>query len=86
MTVRVDLTPSGAALTWAGPSQLVDLGGGQYRTPHKFVPTTLLVMHRGLPVAAENADGYTVLDEETFELKEPLTRPASWLMVGYVKL
>jgi len=71
-------------LKWIQPSELTDLGGGQYQTPDKYHSGTLLVMYRGLPVARENDDGYIEIDDETFELKEPLTRPKDWIMVGYL--
>ena len=72
-------------LVWVGPSQLTDLGGNQYKTPDKYEPGTLLVMNRGLPLARENDDGYIEIDDETFEMKEALSNPDAWLMVGYLK-
>jgi len=86
MVVRVDFTTVAADLTWVGPAELIELvAGRRYQTPDRFVEGTLLVMHNGLPVHEDNDDGWTLINDQTFELKEPLIQPASWLMVGYIK-
>lgn len=86
MPVHADFTVSADNLNWIGPSSLsIIIPYKRFRTPDHFYDNTLLVMRRGLPVAAENDDGYTIVDDETFEMKEPLSGPLDWIMVGYVK-
>ena len=86
MVVRADFTVSAENLTWTGPSTLTEIiPGVRFRTPDHYYENTLIVMLNGLPLSAENDDGYTVIDDETFELKEALPFPRSWIMVGYVK-
>lgn len=85
MVIHEDFSISAENLSWVGPSELTNLGGGLFQTPDKFFEQTLLVMFRGLPLARENEDGYTIVDEQTFELKEPQSSALDWYMVGYVK-
>lgn len=86
MVVTVDFTTTGADLTYVGPTVLTEIiPGTRFRTPDRFVETTLCVYHNGLPLHKDNADGWTLVDDQTFTLKEPLTQPASWLMVSYIK-
>jgi len=76
----------GRDLVWIGPSQLTELVAGKvYRTPDRFVPLSLTVMIRGLMVSKENDDGFDIIDDETFMMKETYTRPKDWMMVGYIK-
>ncbi len=85
MPIHQDFSVSADNLLWIGPSHLLSLGGGAYQTPDKFYENTLLVMYRGLPLAKENDDGYEVLNDQVFKLKESNTNVLDWYMVGYIK-
>ena len=85
MAVVADFTNVGTNLKWIGPSQLVELvPNTRFQTPDLYYPGTLIVMRRGLPVAAENPDGYTEFGPDSFDLKEPLSGVLDWIFVGYV--
>lgn len=86
MGVAVDFTVSAENVTWKGPLTLTPtIPGKRFQTEDTYYPGTLLVMIRGLPVARDNDDGYTEIDDQTFEMKETYTGPLDWLMVGYVR-
>lgn len=85
MVIHEDFSISAENLNWIGPDELTSFGGGVYQTPDKFFEQTLLVMFRGLPLAKNNEDGYVILDDQTFEMKEPHSSISDWYMVGYVK-
>jgi len=86
MPVVADFTTTGANLKWVGFSQLTELiPNTRYQTPDEYVPGTLLVMRRGLPISAENDDGYIEFGVDSFDLKEPLLgTPNDWIFVGYI--
>jgi hypothetical protein len=73
-------------LYWAGEDELVSLGSGQYQTPHDFYADTLAVFVNGKKVDRHRSNGFTVLSDNTFEMKK--TYPSSCAMkisVGYMK-
>jgi len=77
---------AGGDLRWVCCDDLTELVPGKvYQTPDKFVPESLVVMIRGLAVCRENLDGFVVIDDQTFAMKETYDRPLDWLMVGYTK-
>jgi len=88
-SVTGDTMPGGvlpADLVWKGPSDLTTIiAGKRYQTPDRFFEESLVVAIRGLIVADENVDGFTIIDDQTFEMKETYTKPKDWIMCGYVK-
>jgi len=70
MVGHKDFDTNAGNLKWIQPSELAAIGGGRYTTPDKYHPRTLIVMYRGVPLARENDDGYSEIDEETFQMKE----------------
>ena len=86
MPVVADFSVTGANLKWIGPTALTPLiPDTRFQTPDQYLAGTLLVMRRGLPIIAENDDGYNELGPDTFELKEPLNGTAEdWIAVGYI--
>jgi len=86
-SVTGDTAPAGglANLVWRGPTELVPvIPGKRYITPDKFQDETIVIAVRGLIVHRENEDGYVVIDDMTFEMKEWLLKPNDWVMCGYV--
>ncbi|MBD3408532.1 MAG: hypothetical protein GF411_20580 [Candidatus Lokiarchaeota archaeon] len=73
-------------LYWAGEDELVDLGGGVWQTPHDFFDETLAVFVNGKKVDRHRSNGFEVLSDNTFKMKD--THPSSCgakISVGYMK-
>lgn len=84
MPVFVDFTVSADDLTWLGQDDLTSITATQWRTPDHFYEDTLVVFINGLRVEKDNDDGYNIIDDETFEMKE--TYPTRFrISCGYVK-
>ena len=84
MGIAHDFTVSAEAVTPVQMDELTPLGGNQYQTPDHFYEHTLLVFVNGLRVEEDNDDGFTVLNDYSFELKE--TYPANFrISCHYVK-
>jgi len=73
-------------LYWAGEDELVDLGSNKWQTPHRFFEDTLAVFINGKKVDRHRPNGFTIIDDETFELKKayPPGCPIK-VSVGYMK-
>jgi len=87
-SVTGDTMPAagGAELDWVGQSELTTIiPGKRFITPHRFVEESLAVAVRGLLVSQENDDGFTIIDDQTFEMKETYTHSKDWIMCGYLK-
>jgi len=94
MVGHKDFDVNAGNLKWIQPSELTAIGDGRYITPDKYHPGTLLVMYRGLPLARENDDGYSEIDDETFQMNEfngssssssgSIVDSLDWIMVGYL--
>lgn len=85
MVVHKDFTVSAENLRWVGPDELNPvIPGKRYKTPSKFYEDTLIVMFRGLPLSKNNDDGFIIIDDETFELKETYNGTRDWFMAGYI--
>jgi len=77
---------TGANLVWVGPSELTTIiAGKRFQTPDKFYVDSLTVALRGLTLSQDNDDGFIILDDQTFELKQAYTSPGDWVMCGYMK-
>jgi hypothetical protein len=86
MVVVRDFTVSADSLTWVDRGGLTELVPGlRYSTPDKFYESTLVVFLSGLRVERGNLDGFTILDDETFEMAQAYPYPAYRITVGYVK-
>lgn len=58
-------------LVWVQHDDLVELAPGKrYGTPDAFFEESLAVFIQGLKVEPDNDDGYIVLDDHTFEMRE----------------
>ena len=84
MPVHIDFTVSAEAVRWVGMDDLTELvAGKRFQTPEHYYEHTLVVFLNGVRVEQGNDDGYNVLDDETFEMKETY---ASYFRIscGYV--
>lgn len=71
-------------LVWVTMEQLTKIDVRTYRTPHDFFPESLAVFVNGVRVENTNDDGFDILDDNTFELKE--SYPANFrISAGYLK-
>jgi len=72
-------------LAWASTDELIELiAGKKYRTPEPFYEDTIAVFINGLRVERDAEDGFAVLDDLTFEMKE--TYPSGFrISAGYMK-
>ena len=72
-------------LYWASLDELTEIiTNKRYSTPHKFFPNTLAVFLNGKKVDRNAANGFTVIDDHTFELKETYDCSMK-VSVGYMK-
>ena len=88
MVVKVDFAPSGADLVWVDRDDLVLISSApdRFRTPDKFLSSTLVVFINGVRVEQSNDDGFVIVDDETFELTDSvMILPNFRVSVGYVK-
>lgn len=71
MVVSIDFGAfDGGAPVWRDVSVLTEIIPRQrYQTPEKFIETSLAVYFNGQVLDRESDNGFTVIDDETFELK-----------------
>ncbi len=85
MVVQVDFTVGADNLTWLNEEDLTQIvANKRFQTPDAFYETTLVVFLNGVRVEQSNDDGYNIIDEDVFEMKE--TYPSHFrVSCGYVK-
>jgi hypothetical protein len=62
---------------------LTEPSADRFETSEPFFPQTLAVFVNGIKVNPEADDGFIILDDQTFEMKETL-RPKDCVSVGYM--
>lgn len=72
-------------LYWAAEDELTEVAPGRWQTPHKFFPDTLAVFLNGKKVDKFRPNGFTIIDDRTFELKQDYNKCAMKVSVGYMK-
>jgi hypothetical protein len=72
-------------LYWAGSDELIDLGSGSYETPHRFYEDTLAVFINGKKLDKNLDNGFVVINDTTFQLKQPGKGCNEKITVGYMK-
>lgn len=70
MGIAHDFTVSAEAVTPVQMSELTLVAPKQYETPDHFYEHTLMVFVNGVRVEDDNDDGFTVIDDQTFEMTE----------------
>lgn len=71
MPVQADFTISAENFQRIDMNQLTEMTTmKRFKTPHRFFEHTLIVFQNGLRVEKDNEDGWIIIDDETFELKE----------------
>jgi hypothetical protein len=86
VVVVVNFTTSAEALTWVDRDGLTELVPGlRYQAPDHFFENTLVVFLNGLRVEMDDYDGFTILDDQTFEMNQEYLYPQYRISVGYVK-
>ena len=86
MVVRKDFVVGADNLVWIDRDSLVELvPSRRFRTPTHFYEGTLCVFVNGVHVEKNNDDGFIVIDDETFEMREDTPLPRFRVTVGYVK-
>lgn len=84
MGVAIDFVVSAEDFIWREMGDLSLIAPRQYRPADHFYEDTLVVFVNGVRVEQQNDDGFTIIDDETFEMKE--TYPAQTrISCGYVK-
>ena len=86
MTVSVDFTARRANnLVFKDKTELTVLVPNQrWQTPHKFVEKSLCVYENGQTLDRVSDNGFVVLSDQTFELREPL-RTNHVMFVSYLE-
>lgn len=73
-------------LVWKTMDELITIiPGNTFKTPDRFHEASLAVFLNGVRLEKSNDDGYTVLNDETFELKETYHTPRHRISVGYLQ-
>jgi len=62
---------------------LLEESAGLYLAPHTFFPESVIVYYRGVALAAENEDGYTIPDNRHILLKQPISGTGEWIAATY---
>lgn len=71
-------------LIWVTEEDLTAIDATTYRTPHPFYIDSLAVFVNGIRIEQTNDDGFDILDNETFRLKQ--TYPADFrISAGYMR-
>lgn len=86
MVIHKDFTVSADELQWVDRDDLVEvIPGLRYQTPHHFYEHTLCVFLNGVRVERNNDDGFFIVDDHTFEMRESLPLPRFRITVFYLK-
>lgn len=73
-------------LVWNVMEELTEVvPGNTYRTPYSFFEDSLVVFLNGVRLERTNEDGYDILDNQTFKLRETYPVPRHRISVGYMK-